>query len=133
MKGVLRTAFLVLASLFWVATCEAQMPDPPGQIAPGETPKYEAYLFAHMLHGDYWRLYYSLSLDGLHWEILNGGKRVCEEYRGHADIVKGHDGRYYLVGNRGDDRPDINFWVSEDFITWKKSSETQKLMSGRSS
>ena len=28
-----------------------------------------------MLHGDYWRLYYSLSLDGLHWEILNRGKR----------------------------------------------------------
>ena len=41
-----------------------------------------------------------MSLDGLHWEILNGGKRVCEEYRGHASIVKGHDGRYYLVGNR---------------------------------
>ena len=37
-----------------------------------------------------------------------------------ASICKGHDGRYYLVGNRGDDRPDINFWVSEDFITWKK-------------
>jgi len=117
------TSCLAWASLLWAATCEAQMPDPPGQVASGETPKYEAYLFAHMMHGDYGRLYYSLSLDGLHWDILNGGKRVCEEYRGHADIVKGHDGRYYLVGNRGDDRPDINFWVSEDFIAWKKYSD----------
>lgn len=96
------------------------MPDPPGQIRPGEAPKHEAYLFAHMMKGDYWRLYYSVSIDGLHWEMLNGGKRVFDEYRGHADICRGHDGRYYLVGNRGDDRPDINFWVSDDLLTWEK-------------
>ncbi|HEY5913261.1 MAG TPA: glycosyl hydrolase family 43 [Verrucomicrobiae bacterium] len=119
----LRTTSLIWAGVLWTATCEAQMPDPPGQVAPGETRKYEAYLFAHMLHGDYWRLYYSVSLDGLHWEMLNGGKRVFQEYRGHADIMKGHDGRYYLVGNRGDDQPDINFWVSEDLIIWKKYSD----------
>jgi hypothetical protein len=101
----------------------AQMPDPPGQVRAGEQPKHESYLFAHMLHGDYWRLYYSVSLDGLHWEMLNGGRRVFEAYRGHADISRGHDGRYYLVGNRGDDRPDINFWVSDDLITWAKHSD----------
>src|SRR6516225_321146 len=100
--------------------CHAQMPDPPGQVAPGEKPKYEAYVFAHMMDGDYGRLYYSVSLDGLHWEMLNGGKRVFDEYHGHASICKGHDGRYYLVGNRGYDQPDINFWSSEDLITWKK-------------
>jgi hypothetical protein len=99
------------------------MPDPPGQVKAGEKPKHEAYLFAHMLHGDYWRLYYSVSLDGLHWKMLNGEKRVFEDYRGHADICKGHDGRYYLVGNRGDDKPDINFWVSDDLIAWKKYSD----------
>jgi hypothetical protein len=47
------------------------MPDPPGQVGAGETPKHEAYLFAHLRHGDYGRLYYSVSLDGLHWEMLN--------------------------------------------------------------
>ena len=114
---------LFLAILSYVECSQAQMPDPPGQVKPGETPKYEAYLFAHMMQGDYWRLYYSVSLDGLHWDLLNGGNRVCEEYRGHASIVKGHDGRYFLVGNRGDDQPDINFWVSEDLITWKKYSD----------
>lgn len=99
------------------------MPDPPGQVAPGEAPQHEAYLFAHMMHGDYWRLYYSVSRDGLHWDLLNGGKRVSEDYRGHADICKGHDGRYYLVGNRGDDKPDINFWASDDLVTWTNHSE----------
>jgi len=101
----------------------AQMPDPPGQVPPGVPAKNEAYLFAHMMHGDYWRLYYSVSRDGLHWELLNDGKRVFEEYRGHANICQGHDGRYYLVGNRGDDQPDIDFWVSADLITWTRHSD----------
>ena len=113
-----------LLALFLQATpTHAQMPDPPGQVKPGEQPKYEAYLFAHMMEGDYGHLYYSVSLDGLHWKMLNGGRRVFEQYHGHASICKGHDGRYYLVGNRGDDQPDINFWVSEDLITWKKYSD----------
>jgi hypothetical protein len=99
------------------------MPDPPGQVAPGEPAQHEAYLFAHMLQGDYWRLYYSVSLDGLHWEPLHGGKRVFDEYRGHADLCKGHDGRIYLVGNRSDSAPDINFWVSDDLIRWTKHSD----------
>jgi hypothetical protein len=114
---------LAVAGLLSLSAAHAQMPDPPGQVKPGERPKHEAYLFAHMLQGDYGRLRYSVSLDGLHWTALNGGKRVFEEYHGHADICKGHDGRYYLVGNRGDDRPDINFWVSEDLISWKKYSD----------
>ena len=113
----------MIAALLLPATLAAQMPDPPGQAPPGATPRHEAYLFAHMLHGDYWRLYYSVSRDGLHWSMLNGGKRVFEEYRGHADICRGHDYRFYLVGNRGDDRPDINFWVSDDLVTWTKYSD----------
>jgi hypothetical protein len=64
-----------------------------------------------MMHGDYGRLYYAVSLDGLHCHQLNLGKRVSEDYRGH-------DGRYYLVGNRNDSAPDINFWVSDDLVAW---------------
>lgn len=96
------------------------MPEPPGQVPKGQPAKHEAYLFAHMMHEDYGRLYYSVSLDGLHWKSLNGGKRVLEDYRGHADICPGHDGRFYLVGNRNDAAPDINFWVSDDLIHWAK-------------
>ncbi len=95
----------------------ANQPAPPGQAAAGQA-ENQAYLFAHMMHSDYGRLYYSVSLDGLHWTQLNDGKRVMDEYRGHSDICKGHDGRYYLVGNRNDASPDINFWVSDDLVQW---------------
>ncbi|OYX25575.1 MAG: glycosyl hydrolase family 43 [Flavobacteriales bacterium 32-35-8] len=101
----------------------AQQPNPPGQVKNGEKPVNEAYLFAHMMHGDYGELYYTVSLDGLHWQQLNDGKRVFEDYHGHPDIVKGHDGRYYIVGNQGDGAPSINIWVSTNLITWEKHSE----------
>lgn len=119
----MRIASIAILSLCLATLSHAQMPDPPGQVTPGEKAKFEAYLFAHMMDSDYGRLYYSVSLDGLHWEMLNSGKRVFDQYHGHASICKGHDGRYYLVGNRGDNRPDINFWVSEDLISWKKHSD----------
>lgn len=118
-----------LLSVLWVTigflitqTISAQQPDPEGQVKKGEKPVNEAYLFAHMYHEDYGRLYYSVSLDGLHWYPLNNGKRVNQEYKGHPDIVKGPDGNYYIAGNQSDGSPDINIWVSEDLITWKKHS-----------
>ncbi len=114
------TAATAVLSLSYLGWC--QQPDPPGQ-AKGTPPKYEAYLFSHMMDGDYGRLYYTVSLDGLHWKRLNGGKRVFDEYHGHSDILQGHDGRHYLVGNRGDGAPDINFWVSDDLIKWAKYSD----------
>ncbi|MEN8254415.1 MAG: glycoside hydrolase family 43 protein [Verrucomicrobiota bacterium] len=100
-------------------------PDPPGQCADGKPPVNEAYLFAHMMEGDYGRLYYSVSLDGLHWKLLNGGKRITDDYQGHADICKGHDGRYYLVGNRSDEAPDINFWVSDNLVHWTRYGDVE--------
>jgi hypothetical protein len=83
----------------------------------------EGYLFAHMTKGDYGHLYYSLSADGLHWKTLNGGRRVLgPEYWGHADICRGHDGRYYLIGNITPNR-DISLWVSTNLVGWSKFQE----------
>src|SRR5688500_11691243 len=88
-------AFKVLVTLLCTYHFSiAQQPNPPGQVAAGEKPVNEAYLFAHMTHQDYGSLYYSVSLDGLHWHRLKNGKRVFEEYHGHPDIVKGPDGKY---------------------------------------
>jgi hypothetical protein len=78
----------------------------------------QAYLFAHMMTGDYGVLYYSVSLDGLHWTFLNKGKPIDPAYHGHASIAQGPDSRYYLVGNKSDDDPYIRFWVSDDLIKW---------------
>ena len=116
----LRTLAVAGAAAVWLSLpAPSQQPDPPGQVKTGK-PVNEAYLFHHMIHTDYGRLYYSVSLDGLHWKRLNGGKRVLEDYRGHSSICVGHDGRYYLVGNRSDSAPDINFWVSDDLIKWTR-------------
>lgn len=75
------------------------------------------YLFAHMLADDYGRLYYSLSTDGLHWRLLNGGRRILADYRGHPDLARGHDGRWVLVGNHPE-RGDIRLWVSTNLVHW---------------
>lgn len=115
MKAIQSILLILLSTMIW-----AQQPDPPGQVRAGEQPVNEAYLFAHMTHEDYGELYYSVSLDGLHWYRLNDGRRVFEDYHGHPDIVKGHDGRYYIAGNRSDSSPDINIWVTEDLIDWEE-------------
>lgn len=100
----------------------AQQPDPPGQVEPGDKAVNQAYLFAHMTHEDYGKLYYSVSKDGLHWQSLNEGKRVFEDYHGHPDIVKGPKGNYFIAGNTSDSSPEINIWRSEDLIQWEKHS-----------
>lgn len=118
---------VLLTGLWLVSAALGGQPDPPGQ-ARGTSPVHEAYLFAHMTHQDYGRLYYSASLDGLHWTALNDGKRVTDDYQGHPDICKGHDGRYYLVGNRNDAAPDITIWVSKNLLHWDRFSHvTPKL------
>ncbi|QJR82722.1 glycosyl hydrolase family 43 [Alteromonas pelagimontana] len=111
---------MLAATLLFVAITHAQQPNPPGQVEKGEKPVNEAYLFAHMTHEDYGRLYYSVSLDGLHWYRLNDGKRVFENYQGHPDITQGPDGTYYIAGNTSDSSPDINIWRSSDLIKWEK-------------
>lgn len=97
-----------------------------GSLAAAQTttapnPGATAYLFAHMTKAQYGVLFYSVSIDGLHWKQLNGGRPVSTDYRGHASIARGADGRYMLVGNQSDDDPDIRFWTSDDLIRWKPS------------
>lgn len=87
--------------------------------APSPPPKSGAFLFAHMTKKDYGRLYYAVSTDGLRWRLLNGGRRIDEDYRGHADICRGHDGRYYLIGNYSK-RPEITIWVSDGLVRWRR-------------
>lgn len=112
--------WVLLVFLLASNATRGQQPNPPGQVERPADAVNQAYLFAHMTHQDYGKLYYSVSTDGLHWHNLNGMNRVFEEYRGHPDICKGHDGRYYLVGNTSDSSPDINIWVSADLIAWEK-------------
>ncbi len=97
--------------------------------APAAADPDAAYLFAHMMKNHYGVLYYSVSLDGLHWKLLNRGQPVYPAYHGHASIAKGADGRYYLVGNQGDDDPSIRFWSSTDLIDWSAHGTYQPDLS----
>lgn len=85
-------------------------------------PTTAGYLFAHMTHQDYGRLYYSVSTNGLQWRTLNGGRRVHPDYWGHPDLCRGHDGRYYLLGNR-ERNTDLVFWVSTNLVNWTRHRE----------
>jgi hypothetical protein len=115
-------ACCLIAGSSWAPLVSAQT-SPPVAVPPGapETPYVDpdkAYLFAHMTSGHYGVLYYSVSIDGLHWRALNSGQPVSEDYHGHASIAKGPDGRYYLVGNKSDGDKLIRFWSSTDLIHW---------------
>jgi hypothetical protein len=121
-RRLLTLAILSGAAAFGAASLAGQ-PDPPGQVRAGAKPVNEAYLFAHMTHSDYGRLYYSASLDGLHWYRLNSGKRISDDYRGHPDIARGADGTYFIAGNESDASPTINIWSSSDLVEWRRYSE----------
>ena len=87
------------------------------------------YLFAHMTSDDYGTLHYSISKDGLHWQALNDGKRVLETYKGHPDIITGHDGKYYLVGNPKEEGNKIRIWTSTDLLDWEFLTDLKPDMS----
>lgn len=112
---------LALTALCVTTPAWSQTSAYPKPGAPADSAK--AYLFAHMMTGDYGVLYYSVSLDGLHWTFLNSGKPVYPAYHGHASIAQGPDNRFYLVGNKSDDDSAIRFWVSDDLIHWQPYGE----------
>ena len=121
----LAAAALIAAGLAGAAAAQPAQPAPPAprEVPPGapETPYVhpdKAYLFAHMTKARYGVLHYSVSLDGLHWRQLNGGRPVSSDYHGHASIARAPDGRYFLVGNQSDEDPLIRFWTSTDLIRW---------------
>lgn len=95
------------------------------RIALKSRPAIAGYLFAHMTKADYGRLYYSISTNGLHWRSLNGSRRILgNEYWGHPDICRGHDGRFYLAGNR-QPNDDLTLWVSTNLVHWAKFTEVK--------
>lgn len=111
----MRAALLLCPALLSLASWSSAQ---PVAAAPAVAQDSGAYLFAHMTKSRYGVLHYSVSLDGLHWTPVNGGRPVSTDYHGHASIARGGDGRYYLVGNKSDDDPEIRFWVSDDLVKW---------------
>lgn len=92
---------LVAAVGLGVTMASAQMPDPPGQVPPGVPAKNEAYLFAHMMHGDYWRLYYSVSricsAPSLLGPYSEPGPPVSPGFREAPTLIPSPDGRAWYL------------------------------------
>ena len=44
-------------------------------------------------------MYYYISRDARTWTKLNNNQRGYAEYRGYPDFIKGHDNRYYMIGD----------------------------------
>jgi hypothetical protein len=93
------------------------------------TDKIGGYLFAHMTSDDYGTLHYSISKDGLQWNSLRNGKRILEDYKGHPDIITGHDGKFYLVGNPKEEGNKIRIWTSTDLLNWTFLTDLKPDMS----
>ncbi|OHB67692.1 MAG: hypothetical protein A2V70_12150 [Planctomycetes bacterium RBG_13_63_9] len=115
---------LALTTVLLLVTTDRLSADDPTAEKP------DGFLFAHMTKEDYGRLYYAISTDGLHWRMLNKGRRVMPQYRGHPDIMRGHDGRWILVGNpEPEDQTAARFWVSANLAHWKHLADFKADMS----
>lgn len=74
------------------------------------------YLFAYMTDGHYGSLDYALSRDGYYWDKLPYAQLVNSRYTGHPDMIKGHDGAYYMIAANP-----LALWRTEDFVSWQKT------------
>lgn len=74
------------------------------------------YLFAFMTNSKYGKLFYALSRDGFNWQTLNSGRIVDTSYKGHPDIIKGHDGAYYMIATSP-----LAIWRSVYLTEWSKT------------
>lgn len=127
-KLLLTTAVWVMtltAACTWTASLHGQEDGRPEDDSAADAPA--GYLFAHMDKGDYGRLYYAISRDGLRWLPLNDGKRIVEDYLGHPDITRGHDGRFYMIGV-GRQAPEAVLWASSDLTDWEVERELDAEM-----
>lgn len=95
-------------------------------VTPGTSFKDGGLLFAHMTDKDYGRLFYMVSKDGMVWTSLNDGNKINTKYRGHPDIVKGPDDKYYMISGIISGSNEATLFTSEDLITWKTTTTITK-------
>ena len=111
---------LFIISLFTFVTCNI-FASPDGREEKAEN---GGYLFAHMTSESYGSMFYSISRDGVEWQSLNNGMRICD-YNGHHDFCQKKDGGYYMIGiERGTLQPLL--WATSDLITWGVEKQIPK-------
>lgn len=113
MKKLLFFSAILVAIAIQTCACDddKQIPEKQEEITGG-------YLFAHMKHEDYGGIYYYISKDAQQWVVLNDNKTVEPKYSGHPDIIKGRDGRYYMIGVSRTQPKRLELWASGDLLSW---------------
>lgn len=132
-RNLLVMGIALNCSLACETSCEKQEgPDPFGTDKPAPIKEEEkvsakgGFLFAHMTKDNYGRIFYSISPDGLKWKLLNSGNMILNDYRGHPDITKGPDGKWYMMGLVEVGGSPL-LWKSEDLITWKRNEISKSV------
>ena len=116
----MRTAKRFLCWTLWLVTCTAF-----GQAA---LPPNSPWLFAGFKGNSEDGVYYSLSKDGYHWTVANGGKPVVEqtepgELMRDPFIQRAPDGSFVMVWTWSWKNGTIGFSSSKDLITWARHRE----------
>ena len=78
------------------------------------------YLFVHTGKGDgnYYRLYYGISHDGVSWTELNGGESPMPTFWGFPYVTKDNDGTFWLIGVSNTVPRYPMIWKSDDMVSW---------------
>ena len=78
------------------------------------------YLFVHTGKGDgnYYRLFYGISHDGISWTELNGGESPMPTYWGFPYVTKDNDGTFWLIGVSNTVPRYPMIWKSSDMVSW---------------
>lgn len=78
------------------------------------------YLFVYTGKGDgnYYRLFYGISYDGISWTELNGGESPMPTYWGFPYVTKDSDGTFWLIGVSNNVPRYPIVWKSNDMVSW---------------
>ena len=131
-------SFSILLLGFSCSACSKSDPNPNVKKDPKDSTQAVTgnggYLFAHIKNSaEYGHMVYDLSRDGMKWTRLNNGEEPLPTYYGHPYIVRGGDGKYYLIGTSTGTAHHPVVFYSEDCVAWKRhdiSKETLALPDG---
>ncbi len=106
-----------------------------GAIDSGSQSSAGGYLFAYTgmkdgdNNGDYYKMFYAISRDGLSWTVLCGGAPPLPTYYGFPYITQDNDGKYWLIGTDNGPLPHHPvIWHSDDAVSWVRKDLPASIM-----
>lgn len=90
---------------------------------------FAGYLLSYF-KSDEEALYYAVSSDGFHWEVLNHGRPVLEAQKGNKSIrdphiIRNKEGNFFLLSTNSWESNKILIWDSDNLIEWENERVVQ--------